>query len=149
MASKVRYVLKYGGSWYNGANVKKVLAQYSALSIKPVALNSVADVIAAAKAVNAQLWVFREPRELPRKRSRYKSLCHVMRLSRPRKSSQWAPPDVLGALQNVKKKIAAQWAAAQQAAPAEMEEPYAIPNPPRRPPSKERLAAILGAHPHG
>lgn len=73
MSSKLRYIISYGGGFYAGSEAKLRLALSTGMTVK-----TKNQVIGAAKALGAQLWIFREPHNAAKKRSRYKLLCNYL-----------------------------------------------------------------------
>jgi hypothetical protein len=88
MASHLRYVVKVSGGYYAGKQALDALARFSGHAVK-----TKAEAIAAAKQMNANLWVFREPRKATLRRSRYKRICWNMGLGhRPKVKKLAFPP---------------------------------------------------------
>jgi hypothetical protein len=85
MSAHVRFVLQIGGAYLNGAVAKKTLAEQSGLPIK-----TIADMAKAATFAKAKVWIFREPRGISPKKSRYKKFCALLGL-RKSKKYQWLP----------------------------------------------------------
>lgn len=70
MSTKVRYILALGG-YYKGADAVKLLSSAGAAN-RPKTPH---EFQLAAKAAGGRLWMFREPRNIPYRRSRYQQLC--------------------------------------------------------------------------
>jgi hypothetical protein len=84
MASRLRYLLRYGGEYLVGTRAKAVLSVFGPCK-------TLAEIKAAAAKVNGKVWVFREPRKVSRSRSRYKKICNYYGLGSPKKKIKLAP----------------------------------------------------------
>lgn len=80
MASHVRYITKIGGAYYQGRQALEALERLSGHLVR-----TREDAIAIAKLMRAPLWIFREPRLVGPKRSRYKKICWEFGIGRPGK----------------------------------------------------------------
>lgn len=86
MATRVRYIMKAGGSWYCGSRVREYLASKGALTL--------AQMKKTAAELNVQLWAFREPRQIAKKRSRYKLACWQLGIGRAAKKQPMPAPRI-------------------------------------------------------
>ena len=71
MSSRLRYAIKFRGAWYCGGTALRMLKEASGLAV-----TGIAAIKAAAQATGTPLWIFREPKGINYKQSRYKKLCN-------------------------------------------------------------------------
>lgn len=76
MSSRIRYIMQYGGDYYAGHNVRRVLAYKT---VGPLKCKE--DFIKLAADLKAKIWIFREPRFVKFARSRYKKICRTWNLN--------------------------------------------------------------------
>lgn len=77
MSSHIRYIARCGGGYYCGSSVAEIFRQLTGM--KPKTQQEYVD---AAKVAGAQLWIFKEPRQTPVYRSRYKKFCQYTGIGR-------------------------------------------------------------------
>ena len=82
MSSRVRYLAQIDGYCYTGADARQRLSRAG------FAVVTRADMERAARLSGARLWIFREPRNLPVTKSRYKRLCQALGIGRSKKQKK-------------------------------------------------------------